>query len=104
MYSSSNPINLCSISIHEITRLSKTKKIFTKCSDHVLDLAEHIFSVRPDGFRTLLNAGEVHEVAGPVYLMVELLGVGECQLVAHVRVVSHTHEVVIPRTLTNKAV
>ena len=31
--------------------------------------------------------------------MVELLGVTQCQLVAHVRVVAHSHEVVVPGAL-----
>ena len=33
------------------------------------------------------------------YLVIELLRVGEGELVAHVGVVSHSHEVVIPGTL-----
>ena len=37
----------------------------------------------------LLDAGELHEVARPVQLVVVLLGVGQDQLVAHVGLVSH---------------
>ena len=33
------------------------------------------------------------------YLMIELLGVTQSQLVSHVRVVAHSHEVVVPRAL-----
>ena len=33
------------------------------------------------------------------YLVIELLWVGERELVAHVGVVPHAHEVVVPRTL-----
>jgi len=47
----------------------------------------------------LLNAGKVHEVGGAVDPVVELLGVGERQLVPHVGVVAHSHEVVVQRTL-----
>ena len=36
------------------------------------------------------------------YLVIELLRVGEGELVAHVGVVSHAHEVVVPRTLNKK--
>ena len=52
-----------------------------KCS------GEHVLSVGPHRVPALLDAGEVHEVAGSVHLVVELLGVGQRQLVPHVRVV-----------------
>ena len=67
-----------------------------KCS------AEHVLPIGPHGVAALLDAGEVHEVAGSVHLVVKLLGVGQRQLVAHVGVVSHSHEVVIPGTLKRK--
>ena len=62
-------------------------------------LREHVFSVCSDSVDALLDAGEVHEVTGSVHLVVELLGVGERQLVSHVRVVSDSHEVVVPGAL-----
>ena len=63
-------------------------------------LGEHVLPVRAAGcLAHLLNAGKVHEVGGAVDLVVELLRVGERQLVPHVGVVAHTHEVVVPRTL-----
>ena len=62
-------------------------------------LREHVLSVCSHGVHALLDAGEVHEVAGSVHLMVELLGVGESQLVPHVGVVSDSHEVVVPGAL-----
>ena len=62
-------------------------------------LTEHILSVCTHGIPALLDTGEVHEVARSVHLVVELLRVGERQFIAHVRVVSNTHEVVVPGTL-----
>ena len=62
-------------------------------------LREHVLSVGSHGVNALLDAGEVHEVAGSVHLVVELLGVGESQLVPHVRIVSDSHEVVVPGAL-----
>ena len=64
-----------------------------KCS------GEHVLSVGPHRVPALLDAGEVHEVAGSVHLVVELLGVGQRQLVPHVGVVAHTHKVVVPGAL-----
>merc|ERR1712127_224032 len=63
-------------------------------------LTEHIFSVRPYIRLSLLDRGKVQEVTGSVDLVVELLGVRECELVAHVRVVSHPHEVIVPGSLS----
>ena len=63
---------------------------------------EHVLSVRPHRVRPLLNAGEVHEVAGSVLLVVDLLRIRESQLVSHVRIVSDSHEIVVPRSLENK--
>ena len=65
-------------------------------------LREHVLSVGSHGVNTLLDAGEVHEVAGPVHLVVKLLRVGESQLVSHVWVVSDSHEIVVPRSLEYK--
>ena len=62
-------------------------------------LREHVLSVCSHSVNALLDAGEVHEVAGSVHLVVELLGVGESQLVPHVGVVSDSHEIVVPRAL-----
>ena len=67
-----------------------------KCS------GEHVLSVGPHRVPALLDAGEVHEVAGSVHLVVELLGVGQRQLVPHVGVVADTHEVVVPGALKGK--
>lgn len=52
----------------------------------------------------MLQAGEVHEVAGPVHLMVELLGIGKDQFVGHFGVVPHLHQVVVPGTLPQSEV
>ena len=60
---------------------------------------EHVLSVRPHRVGPLLNAGEVHEVTGSVRLVVELLRIRESQLVSHVRIVSDSHEIVVPRSL-----
>ena len=38
----------------------------------------------------LLQGGEVEEVRGSVDLVVELLGVGELQVILHVGIVTHT--------------
>ena len=62
-------------------------------------LREHVLSVGSHGVNALLDAGEVHEVAGSVHLVVELLRVGESQLVSHVGIVSDSHEVVVPGAL-----
>ena len=62
-------------------------------------LREHVLSVRPHRVDPLLDAGEVHEVAGPMHLVVKLLRVGESQLVSHVWVVSDSHEIVVPGAL-----
>ena len=40
-----------------------------------------VLSVGSHGVNALLDAGEVHEVAGSVHLLVELLRVGESQLI-----------------------
>jgi len=65
----------------------------------LLSLAEHIFPVRAYRLPTLLNRRKVHEMTRSVHLMVELLRVAQRQLVPHVGVVAHSHEVVIPRAL-----
>ena len=62
-------------------------------------LREHVLSVGSHGVNALLDAGEVHEVAGSVHLVVELLRVGESQLVSHVWIVSDSHEIVVPGAL-----
>ena len=63
-------------------------------------LSKHVLSIgAAGGLALLLDAGKVHEMGGPVHLVVELLGVGKGQLVAHVGVVAHAHEVVIPGAL-----
>ena len=59
-------------------------------------LRVHVFPVGAHCFGTLLDAGEVHEVAWSVHLMIKLLWVGKGKLVPHVGIVSHTHEIVIP--------
>ena len=62
-------------------------------------LREHVLSVCSHGVHALLDAGEVHEMTWSVHLVVELLGVGESQLVSHVGVVSDSHEIVVPGAL-----
>ena len=51
--------------------------------------AVHILAVRVVDL-ALLQRGEVEEVRGPVHLVVELLGVGQLQVVLHVGVVADT--------------
>ena len=63
------------------------------------DLRENVLSVGSHGVNALLDAGEVHEVAGSVHLVVELLRDRESQLVSHIRIVSDSHEIVVPGTL-----
>ena len=62
-------------------------------------LREHVLSVCSHSVDALLDAGEVHEVTGSVHLVVELLRIRESQLVSHVRIVSDSHEIVVPGTL-----
>ena len=82
------------------TNIDYIMNIYSKCAIfHLKCSAEHVLPVGPHGVAALLNAGEVHEVTGSVHLVVKLLGIGQRQLVAHVGVVSHSHEVVIPGTL-----
>jgi len=57
-------------------------------------LTEHVLPISHHRLPNLLDGGEVHEMAGSVHLVVELLGVGQCQLVWHVGVMSYSHEVV----------
>ena len=55
-----------------------------------------VLSVGSHGVNALLDTGAV---AGSVHLVVELLRVGESQLVSHVRIVSDSHEIIVPGTL-----
>ena len=78
------------------TKGDKTKKWLQNAED---SSAEHVLPVRPHRVPALFYTGKVHEVTGPVHLVVELLRVGQSQLIAHVRVVSHPHKIIIPGTL-----
>ena len=55
-------------------------------------LVVEVFAVRTDRF-TLVQRREVEEVRRAVHLVVELLRVGERQIVLHVRVVPHTYNI-----------
>lgn len=55
-------------------------------------LREHIISISADNFH-ILHGAEVEEVRGPMDFMVELFGVGQLQLVTHVRRVTNTHKI-----------
>merc|ERR1719510_899753 len=86
------------IMIMTIMIMTMTNNLQQKCE--ASSLAEHVLPVRTNRLPSILDRGKVHKMARPVHLMIELLGVTQSQLVSHVRVVAHSHEVVVPRALS----
>ena len=52
-------------------------------------LREHVISVSADNFH-IFHGAEVEEMRGTVYFVVELFGIGQLELVTHVRGVANT--------------
>ena len=63
-------------------------------------LCKHIFSVGAVPLCLIFKTGKVEEMRRPVNFMIKLFRVGQGQVVLHGRLMPHTHEVVVPRTLS----
>ncbi len=63
-----------------------------------MSLSEQVLSIRREEV-AVLSGAKVQEMRRPVHLVIELLRVGQLQLVLEIRVKTNTHEVVVPGAL-----